>query len=193
MSLQRRVIISKWLIVPALVTPLIALTACSASWTNSFTYPSNGHWSFTTSITIKPPASYLANFDASQAVQNYVFQNSSVYSKTGSLAVTVSDQVTGAVLGTNSFGYTINSGNQLVLDDPASATAWIRSFSDYGGYVTVAVNVPVEATAPPSGQNATATATGVYEGQAEGSTSVTMTTIGGSGGCGASRTMFCKT
>jgi hypothetical protein len=169
--MQKQRAIPKWLSIPLLLSPLVLLVACAQGFSMEAIYNSNGTWSIHAVYHVSPPASELANFDASQAVADYTFNNTAVYSRAGNLSVTVSDQTTGAVLGTASFGYTMNSANQLVLNDPAGATQWVRSFSTYNGYVMVNVDVPVQVNAPPAGEGATAASTDLYQGVAQGSAS----------------------
>ena len=171
MQLQIQRSILKWLSVSSVLALSVLLAACSQSFSLGGSIQSNGIWKVSGGYRISPPASVLASFDASQVVADYTLNNTSIYARAGDLSVTVSDQNTGAVLGSASFQYTINSANQLVLTDPASATQWIRSFSTYNGYVTVAVNVPVLVTAPRSGLEATVASSDVYHGITVGSAS----------------------
>jgi hypothetical protein len=196
MRLQRQATTSKWLAIPLLLAPLFLLAGCpEATYSMGTQYNNNGTWNVHGGVSVTVKASDLSSFSAADAVANYAIQNTSFYSRTGDMTITVSDATTGGVLGTNNFGYTINSGNQLVLSDPTGATQWVQSFEGYSGNVVVAANLPVEVTNPPSGSSGSVGATAVYAGQTEGSASATVLDIGGD--CGGTSAVgavpeFCK-
>jgi hypothetical protein len=130
-----------------------------------------------------PPASDLQNFDAHLATQNLTVQNISITSSSGTVEITIKDENDGTLLGQNSFGYQINAQNQIQFSDPTLVTNWVRSFSNYNGFVEVEVRTIVDVQAPPVGQSGTVSSTSVYNGSPVASASSTYTNEGS--GCGA--------
>lgn len=135
---------------------------------------------------IKPPASALANFDASQASDNVSFNNISLSSHSGTVTITIKDQSTGNLLGQQAFNFTINSTDQLKFSNPSAVTNWVRSFSNYPGYVDVGIKAGLNINPPPSGQSGSVASTAVYQGIPYSSSSITISG-GTGGGC-----RFCK-
>lgn len=105
----------------------------------------------------------------------------SLTATTGTVEISISDEYTGAVLGTRSFVYVINNGHQVTFDNPAVVTSWVRSFSGYNGFVTVAVSTQYNTTAPPGDVQGTASSTMSYAGVPYASASSTISN--GRGGC----------
>lgn len=111
-----------------------------------------------------PPASDLANFDASEATEDLNFQNMSLNSNSGNVTIAISDQSTGDLLGRQTFSYYVNAQGQVKFTHPGVVTSWVRSFSTYTGYVKVKTSFDLNVNEPAKGQTATAQATGVYNG-----------------------------
>jgi len=65
-------------------------------------------------LALAPPASDLASFDAAQMTNNLNLNNLVITSNSGTVTVKISDQSTSAVLGQNSFPFTVNPSKQVV-------------------------------------------------------------------------------
>jgi hypothetical protein len=111
-----------------------------------------------------PPASDLADFDASKATEQFNLQNMSLQPSSGDATIKVTDQSSGDILGEQQFAYTVNNAGQLNFTHPASVTSWVRSFSTYSGYVNLEVSAHIKALAPNGVQTGTVHSTFDYEG-----------------------------
>lgn len=114
-----------------------------------------------------PPAADLATFDASVAADNYTLQNISFSSNTGLVTITISDEVTGAFLGEQSYTVNIINGQQAVFANPAAVTSWVRSFANYQGgqgFVEINMSSDILANDPPPGTTGTVASTFTYAG-----------------------------
>lgn len=114
-----------------------------------------------------PPAADLANFDASVAIDNYSLQNMSFATNTAQVTITISDEITGALLGEQTYTVNIINGQQAVFANPAAVTSWVRSFATYQngqGFVEVNVASDIVANPPPPGTTGTVSSTFTYAG-----------------------------
>lgn len=126
----------------ALACGLGALISCTQSVGASATKnvgTSGGSITLSYKVTWDPPGSYLADFDASQALLNLSLSNATISSTSGDATVTVTDASTGATLGQQSFAWTVN-GNSIYAQDPTAVQDWLQQFT---GYSDVDVNVQV--------------------------------------------------
>lgn len=101
----------------------------------------------------KPPASDLAYFDAADVVQSINLTNMNLAASIGDVRITITDEITGAVLGQNTYPYVV-SGSTVSFANPAPVTSWIRSFSNYqggAGFIEVIFETELTATIPPPG------------------------------------------
>ncbi len=112
---------------------------------------------------LDPPASDLANFDASQASAAIQTSNLSLISDGGTSTVTLADESSGAVLGTANFPFVINNG-VATFSQPSTVNNWIHSFDTYQGNVIIEPGFNIGTTAPPAGQSGTVTITAQYAG-----------------------------
>lgn len=135
-----------------------------------------------------PPASDLEYFDAQLASHNMSSQNMSFTSSSGDLTITIKDENDGTIIGSNIFAYTLNAQNQVHFAQPSAVTNWVRSFSDYDGFVELNVETNVDVNGPPEGQTGNVSSTFVYNGAALASATASYTNSNGSG-CGAG---FCE-
>jgi len=142
----------------------------------------NGIVAIHAAITALPPASDLSSFDASKAATNFSFSNMSFKDSSGTATIKLYDQSTGQQIAGHSFSFYINGSNQLHFSNPSSVTSWVRSYSNYPGYVKIKYDADLDAYAPPEGQSGTTSATAVYDGTAYSSASMSVTTPSG-GGC----------
>lgn len=133
-----------------------------------------------------PPASDLQNFDAQQATQNLSVQNITITANSGTVEINIKDENDGMLIGHNTFSYTINAQNQVSFSDPTTVTNWVRSFSNYNGFVKLEVRTNIDTQGPPQGQSGTVSSTLVYNGAPLASASSTYTN---DSGCGAG---FCE-
>lgn len=122
------------------------------------------HWS-ATQATIKqdPPAADLSYFDASQASASVNLANLTLLSDGGTATITITDDSTDSVLGSETFPFTIN-GNSAAFTDPSAVNQWVRSFSSYPGNVSVNTQFYVATTTPGTGQTGTVQITAEYSG-----------------------------
>lgn len=128
----------------------------------SVTINSNGSTSEKCSVTVKdPPGSYLCDTNASQALLNYSLSNATVASTSGTFSLAVSDATTGATLGQNSFGYTVE-GNSVYPQNPTALENWLGQFCSYSD-VNVSAQVPTELQTTNYGY-ASATSAAQYQG-----------------------------
>ncbi len=121
-------------------------------------------WS-ATQETIKqdPPAADLYYFDASQASASVNLANLTLLSDGGTATITITDESTGSVLGSETFPFTIN-GSSAAFTDPSAVNQWVRSFSSYPGNVSVNTQFYVATTTPGTGQSGTVQITAEYSG-----------------------------
>jgi hypothetical protein len=123
----------------------------------------------------------LASLDPSQAILNLSLSNAAISSSSGQVTVTVTDDTTGAVVGTQTFQYVVN-GNGLFAQDPSAVSSWLSGFTSYSSLdVTVAANTSLQAT---SSGTASVTANAVYQGTTYASGTASWAGIStGGGGC----------
>lgn len=110
-----------------------------------------------------PPASDLAYFDASKADALLTAQNITIASTGGTATVTLTDESSGATLGSASFPFVINNSD-ATFSNPAAVTNWLRSYSTYSGNVNIGFQFYTAIDDPPAGQSGTLTYTGRYAG-----------------------------
>lgn len=134
-----------------------------------------------------PPAADLQYFDAHLATQNLSVQNITITGTSGNVEIKIKDENDGTLLGQNTFTYQLNALNQVEFSNPSTVTNWVRSFSNYNGFVEVEVLTIIDAQAPPEGQSGSVSSTLVYNGSPV--ASATSTYINEGSGCGAG---FCE-
>jgi hypothetical protein len=110
-----------------------------------------------------PPAADLQYFDASQASALLSPQNLTLQTTGGTATVSITDDSTGTVLGTQGFPFVINN-DVATFSDPSAVTQWVRSFSGYAGNVSVNISFDVGTSLPPSGSSGMMTETIRYSG-----------------------------
>jgi len=120
-----------------------------------------------------PPASDLQYFDASLATQNLNAQNITITSTSGDVEFTIKDENDGTILGQNVFAYSVNAQGQVSFQNPSVVTTWVRSFSNYEGFVDVSIKTVLDIEPPPVGQQGTVSSTMVYNGSPVSSASAT--------------------
>lgn len=134
-----------------------------------------------------PPAADLQYFDAHLATQNLSAQNIIFTGSSGNVEIKIKDENDGTLLGQNTFAYQLNAQDQVEFSNPTTVTNWVRSFSNYNGFVEVEVRTVVDIQAPPEGQSGTVSSTLVYNGSPV--ASATTTYVNEGSGCGAG---FCE-
>lgn len=118
---------------------------------------------FGTTTEADPPASDLANFDATQADALLTANNLTIASTGGTATLTISDESNGTVLGSAQFSFVINDG-VATFSQPVAVTNWVRSYSTYPGNVSISFNFYTAVNDPPAGQSGTLTITAQYSG-----------------------------
>ena len=134
-----------------------------------------------------PPGSYLASFDATQALLNLSLTNATISSTSGTVNVSVKDLTTGQIVGQQSFGYVVN-GNSIYAQDPTAVYNWLQQFTGYANIdVIVGVDTTLLTTAPGS---ASSVGSATYQGTSYASASVGWNYID-NGGVGTCHTRIC--
>lgn len=129
-----------------------------------------------------PPGSYLASFDATQALLNLSLSNATISSTSGTVTVSVIDLTTNQTVGQQNFGYVV-TGNSIYAQDPSSVYNWLQQFTGYSNIDVKAV-LATQLQTTNSG-SASATGSAQYQGSTYASTSVgwDYNPAGGGGGC----------
>lgn len=112
---------------------------------------------------LDPPAADLAYFDASQASAAINISNLSLTSIGGTATISITDDSTGTVLGSQGFPFTI-SGDVAKFSDPSAVNQWVHSFSSYPGNVSINTQFYVATTVPAPGQTGSIQITTQYGG-----------------------------
>ena len=124
-------------------------------------------------VSLAPPASDLATFDAAQMTNNLSMNNLSVGASSGTVTISITDQSTNALLGQNTFTFNISSSNQVTFANPTTVNTWVRSFSTYPGYINLDVSGEVPVTPISEQQSGSASAVAMYKSVAVSSGSLT--------------------
>ncbi len=175
---RQQYLVKRGLSIAILMSPMFMLSGCG-NWFSSINWDfwanatQKAGWGLGGKVSGTIKSEYLSQFNAADAAENFVDQNTAISGRSGNVTVTIKDASTGAILGQSAFAYTLGSGNQLVLNNPASATQWVRSFSGYGGDVTIDAQTQISQSNPPPGTTATVTGTVVYGGTEVASGTVT--------------------
>ena len=161
------------------------LTGCPQQTTSidvEYTQKTGGSVKITHTIKWDPPGSYLASFDATQALLNLSLNNARITSTTGIANVSVIDLTNTQTVGQQSFGYVVR-GTSIYAQDPTAVYNWLQQFASYPSIdVIVGVDTDVQTNTP---GEASATATAQYQGTGYAMSSVgwTYTTGGDPGQC----------
>lgn len=103
----------------------------------------------------------LASLDPTQAILNLSLSNAKISSSSGQVTVTLTDDNTGAVVGTQSFQYVVN-GNGIFAQDPSAVSNWLNQFTSYSSLdVNIVANTNLQAI---NSGTASVTANAVYQG-----------------------------
>ncbi len=133
-----------------------------------------------------PPAADLATFDAANLGQSIQLQNMALASNSGIAFITIKDEHTGAILGANSFDFSILGGTEISVHNAPALTNWVRSFSTYQGgqgFIEIVVETSFDVQPPPAGQTGTASSSLTYNNVPLASGSGSYTAGPGGGGC----------
>lgn len=120
-----------------------------------------------------PPAADLQHFDANLATQNLNAQNITITSTSGDVEFTIKDENDGTILGQRVFAYNVNAQGQVSFQNPTAVNTWVRSFSNYDGFVDMSIKTVLDIEPPPAGQQGTVSSTVVYNGSPVSSASAT--------------------
>jgi hypothetical protein len=188
-KIQRR---SRILLAVALASMLVTLAGCTQTTEISGTLSTQSGASVTVKHVIKwdPPGSYLASFDATQALLNLSLANATISSTSGTVNVKVVDLTTNQIIGQQAFGYVVN-GTSVYAQDPTSVYNWLQQFTGYAN-IDVVADLVTNAVTTGTG-TASVTGTAQYQGSTYASSTVSWEYTGPTDGqCqpGTSRT-FC--
>ena len=165
----------------ALTSMQLMLVGCTQTTEISGTLSSQSGASVTIKHTIKwdPPGSYLASFDATQALLNLSLANATISSTSGTVNVKVVDLTTNQVVGQQAFGYVVN-GTSVYVQDPTAVYNWLQQFT---GYASIDVVADLDTTAlTTSTGTASATGTAQYQGSTYASSTVSWEYTGSTDG-----------
>lgn len=112
---------------------------------------------------LDPPAADLAYFNASQASAAINISNLSLTSIGGTATISITDDSTGTVLGSQGFPFTI-SGDVARFSDPSAVDQWVHAFSSYPGNVSINTQFYVATSVPAPGQTGSIQITTQYGG-----------------------------